>query len=258
MTGAIKIEDEGISGDVIRHTLNFIWVVDESASMSGAKIQAVNFAIRSVLPEIQKIEDTERVNIVMRAIRFGDTASWHIGPTPMPISAFVWRDMDAQGRSTSTAKAIDMLAQELTLEKLGRKNVPPVIILLSDGYCTDGPLYEQAISTLDNLPWGARAVRISIGIEGADERYDKAQLDRFISPYLRKEKNLETLVARNVRALVEHIRTASTVAAAASATSSTNLQGQVTVPVEIDLAGLQPSSGPTTFDYGTLDPTKPF
>lgn len=195
MTGEISIEEGGISGEVVRHTLHFFWVVDESASMSGPKIQAVNYAIKSVLPEIQKIEDSERVRIVMRAIKFGELASWHIGPSPVPIKSFVWHDMDAQGRSTSTAKAIDLLVQELTLEKLGKKNVPPVIILLSDGYCTDGPQYEEAITALDNLPWGARAVRISIGIEGSEEKYDKSQLDRFISPYLRKEKNLETLLS---------------------------------------------------------------
>ena len=108
--------DDGIVGKTVRRTLHFIWIVDESASMSGQKIQ------------------------------------------------------------------IELLVDELALDKIGSRNVPPVVILLSDGYCTDSESrYDAAIKALDGLPWGVKAVRIAIGI-GADGSYNKTQLDQFITP----------------------------------------------------------------------------
>ncbi|MGH6820454.1 MAG: vWA domain-containing protein, partial [Methylocella sp.] len=190
-------------------------VVDESASMSGQKIQAVNHAIKSVLPDIRRIEDGERVNILMRAIKFGDHAGWHVGPAPVPVKQFDWQDMDARGGSTSTAQAIELLVEELALDKIVRKNVPPVAILLSDGYCTD-----------------------------PESRYNQAQLDQFITPYLRKEAHLETLPAPDVRSLVEHIRVVSTEAASASASSKSDSNDNNSMPVRINVKALRAGDGP--------------
>ncbi len=258
MSANIQINDDGIVGETVRRTLHFIWVVDESASMSGQKIQAVNHAIKSVLPDIRKIEDGERVNILMRAIKFGDKAGWHVGPAPVPIKQFHWKDMDARGGSTSTAQAIELLVDELALDKIGRRNVPPVVILLSDGYCTDPEKrYNQAINALDKLPWGIKAVRIAIGI-GPDGSYNKDQLDQFISPYLRKEAHLETLPAPDVGRLMEHIKVVSTQAASASASSKSNLQDNNPVPVQIDAKSVQSVTGPGSGNLGGLDPNDVF
>ncbi len=254
----IKIDDDGIVGETVRRTLHFIWIVDESASMSGQKIQAVNHAIKSVLPDIRKIEDTERVSILMRAIKFGDKVGWHVGPSPVPVKQFDWKDMDAPGSSTSTAKAIELLVDELALDKIGSRNVPPVAILLSDGYCTDQESrYNAAIKALDSLPWGVKAVRIAIGI-GADGSYNKAQLDQFVTPYLRKEAHLETLPAPDVGRLIEHIRVVSTQVASASASSKSTLQDNNPVPVQIDANSLQSVTGPGAGNLGGLDPNQVF
>ncbi len=259
MTSGLSIDNEGIRGETIRRTLHFFWLVDESGSMSGQKIQAVNYAIKNVLPELRKIEEDQRVNILMRAIKFGSQATWHVGPAPVPVKNFTWRDMSATGGSTSTAQAIDLLNQELALDKIGRRNVPPVAILLSDGYCTDpGERYDRAIDTLDKLPWGVKAVRVAIGIGESEGDYNKDQLDRFISPYLRKEIQLETLAAPDVRRLVEFIKIVSTQAASASASSKSDLQDHSQMPVQLDPAAFAPSRGPAPDHYGNLDPNAVF
>lgn len=225
---------EEIAGTASHRKLNFIWLIDWSYSMDGQKIQQVNYAIREVIPEIRRIEDTERVKIYMSAIRFGDTAEWHIGPEPIPVSDFDWKDMEATGGITATAQAIELLTDALHVEKIGKRNVPPVCILLSDGYCTDPEgSYQNAIDNLNKEPWGKKAVRLSIGIGRTEGDFNKEELDAFISPYLRKENNLETLHADTPATLVKYIRTASMVATIASSRGK-ETTGSSTPPPPVD------------------------
>ena len=212
---------EGISGKTVRRSLHFFWLVDWSGSMAGERIQKVNYAIRNVLPEIRKVEESERINIYMRAIKFGSHAQWHIGPEPVPVGEFNWIDMDATGGSTSTTQALDMLTAELDMAKIGKRNVPPVAILLSDGMCTDEPesLYYEAINRLEQSPWGKKAVRLAIGIGDQTNDYNKEQLDSFISQYLRLKQGVETFPASNARMLTRYIQAASLVATQAASQS---------------------------------------
>lgn len=229
----LKTTPEGIAGKASRRKLFFFWLVDTSGSMSGNKIQKVNWAIKHVLPEIEQLQDEERVDVYMGLIKFGQNADWHGGEAPMEISEFKskWEDMDATGTETSTSKAIDLLRGALDIEKLGRRNVPPVCILLSDGYCTDqGNMYEEAIRKLNTIPWGVKAVRLSIGISDGRTPYNKAQLDEFISPYLRREGNVDTLDANTPRKLVQYIVVASTSAAKKSSTTDEDVANEP-VPV---------------------------
>ena len=213
---------DGIAGKTVRRSLHFFWLIDWSGSMAGERIQKVNHAIRSVVPAIRKIEENERINIYMRAIKFGSKAQWHIGPEPVPVSQFNWLDMDAAGGATSTTEAINLLTAELDIAKIGKRNVPPVVILLSDGMCTDEPesLYYEAINRLNQSPWGKKAVRIAIGIgDHQNNDYNKVQLDSFISPYLRLKQGVETFPASDARMLTHYIHTASLVATQASSQS---------------------------------------
>jgi uncharacterized protein YegL len=202
---------DGIAGATVRRSLHFFWLIDWSGSMAGERIQKVNYAIRSVLPEIRKIEESERINIFMRAVKFGSRAQWHIGPTPVPVSSFTWTDMDASGGATSTARALDLLTAELDIAKIGKRNVPPVCILLSDGMCTDEPesLYYEAVNRLNQSPWGKKAVRIAIGIGDQANDYNKEQLDAFISPWLRLKQGVETFPASDSRVLIRYIQAVS-------------------------------------------------
>lgn len=237
----VDFDKDGITGQTVRHNLNFYWIIDDSGSMHGQKIQSVNFAIKDILPRIQDIESHERVNILMRVIKFGDTAEWYVGPEPVPAKQFVWNDLSANSGITATAQAIDLLVESLDPAKLGLRNLPPVAILMSDGYCTDSnEHYQQAIDKLNSSPWGTKAVRIAIGIGNKErEEYNKDQLDQFISPYLRQERNLETLGADNVKKLVNFIRVVSTVAIQASTSSKSDTKNDVLTPVDIDVDSLE-------------------
>ena len=83
-----RILGEGIA----RQQLNLIFVIDNSGSMDGEKIGAVNNAIRDILaimPDIQ--DDTADADIMISALTFSVDAKWvqsepKSGPTVCPAS----------------------------------------------------------------------------------------------------------------------------------------------------------------------------
>jgi uncharacterized protein YegL len=204
---------EGHEGKKSSKKLKFFWLVDVSGSMMGNKIKVVNRAIREVLPAIKKLEVKEELKVFMGTITFGSRAEWLGADDLVELSQFNWNDIDAIASDrTSTAQAIELLCSALDVKNIGGRSVPPVCILLSDGYCTDSEEeYNMAIKNLDLHSWGSKAIRLSIGI-GERGNYNKEQLDQFILPHLR-DKGVETLSAMTSRQLVKHIRTTSTLAA---------------------------------------------
>jgi uncharacterized protein YegL len=168
-------------GEIAQRALHFFWVADYSGSMGGKKIATLNQAIREALPEVRKaLASHPEVSLLMRAIKFSDTASWHVGPQPVPLERFVWPELSTAG-ATSTAQALRLLAAELGLEKMPRHGCPPVCILISDGYCTDREgEYDAAIADLLKHPWGRKAVRLAIGV-GDESNYDEDELLKFVS-----------------------------------------------------------------------------
>ena len=72
---------------IARQELNLLFVIDNSGSMEGKNIGAVNNAIRdiiSIMPEIQ--EDTADAVIKISALKFSDNAEW-IYSEPKEVSA---------------------------------------------------------------------------------------------------------------------------------------------------------------------------
>ena len=188
-----------------KRQLHFFWVVDHSLSMGGVKIATVNQAIREVLPEVVAIAGSNpEVEMFMRAIKFSTGADWHVGPAPVPIESFVWPDISALG-ATSTARAIDLLCDQLEVGNMPRRGIPPVCVLVSDGFCTDAESdYLKAIKRLNELPWGKKAVRLAIAI-GQESEYDEAELLRFVN-----HPEVGLLKAHTAHELINHIRWAST------------------------------------------------
>lgn len=233
-----------IKGEASNRTLHFFWLLDISSSMSGKKIQTLNWAIKEVIPALEDIENNERIKIMMRAIIFGDRAKWHIGPDAIPLNEFLnkWKDLEAYGL-TNTAEAIELLIDELDIEKMGGRNVPPVCILISDGYCTsESGRFNKAINKLNSIPWGKKAVRLSIGIADNNSSYNKDELDMFITPYLRKNK-IETLHSDNPKKLANYIKIASTEASISSSKSRSNNEIDTTQnPVNLTPEQLNPNN----------------
>ena len=169
--------------------LHLIWIVDCSNLMEGANIQALNVAIREVLPTIQSAARLHpQTQILSQAIAFSTGIRWHIAQ-PTPIEDFRWKDVAASGESDMGAALFEVAEQ---LDRLEEAIAPPMLILLSVGYPSDS--FEAGLQALLAHPKGKKAVRLAVGI-GLNANYPL--LEKFtgnpkitpLSPY-----NLENLV----------------------------------------------------------------
>jgi len=188
--------------------------------MSGKKIAILNQAIREALQPVRDaVAAHPEVSIMMRAIKFADSAEWHVGPDPVSVEKFVWPELSQAG-GTSTAQALRLLAGELTKEKMPPRGYPPVCILVSDGFCTDPPEeYEAAIAEIVRLPWGKRAVRLAIAI-GDPADYDENQLLKFVS-----HSEVGVLKADTPQKLINYIRWASVAASVGASVGKSKAGG---------------------------------
>ncbi len=223
--GNLPLEMELPGGPLSARPLDFIFLLDASSSMDGAKIQSLNQAVEAALPAMRDVaRDNPNAAVRVRAIQFNSGAYWHI-PTPTPVEQVAWTPLSASG-STAMGRALSMCAAQLRTPPMPDRALPPVLVLISDGAPTDD--FRAGLNALMAEPWGKKAVRIAIAIgEGAD----LAVLRAFMG-----HPELEPLRANNAETLVQCVRWASTaVLQAASAPPSRALgapapSGNVALP----------------------------
>ena len=111
------MQDKVLEG-IRKQELNLLFVIDNSGSMEGEKIAAVNNAIRDVMaimPEIQ--EDTSDAEIKISALVFSENCKW-VYNEPKTVSEFKWTDIRTEG-GTDYSKAYDELAKFLCKKENG-------------------------------------------------------------------------------------------------------------------------------------------
>ncbi|MCL2063206.1 MAG: VWA domain-containing protein [Candidatus Cloacimonetes bacterium] len=210
-------KEEGI----VKERLNMYFLLDSSGSMGGAKIQQLNDCMTTLKPVIQAEAKNEGVDVVIRALEFGSTskATWHTGnmDTGKLINDFIWQSLKATG-GTPTASAIEMVTDAIDGRYLGERALRPVVILVSDGGCTDGkPKYTKACQDLVTKH-GDNVIRVAIGVDGANI----AELEEFASKDIELNKPM-VFKAKDAADMVKLIRW---VSQAAIKTASKNPMGQ--------------------------------
>lgn len=197
---------------IAKRTMVLFFLIDKSYSMGGSKIGAVNYAIRDVIPEVQKIaNDSADANIKIAALAFSNGAEW-IYPLPVDAQDWQWNDINVEGM-TDMGEAFSMLN-----EKLSRKggfmsdaggSYAPVIFLMSDGQPTDE--YLKPLAELKNNKWFRASIKAAVAI-GDDA--DKDVLAEFTG-------NIESvLLARTPEALRRIIRFVTVTTSKIGSTSS--------------------------------------
>lgn len=195
-------------GELANRPLHFFWIVDCSGSMSGEKIQQLNYAIRQTIPDMQKAADSNpNAQVFIRTLQFSTGASW-INSSPIIVSDFEWNDLTAEG-VTDMGKAFELLGEQLKIPPMLERALPPVLVLLSDGQPTDN--YKEPLANLQKLPWGKKSVKIAISIgEDAD--------DELLTEFTGNRELV--LQANNPQALVKMIHWASTLVTQVSSPTS--------------------------------------
>ncbi len=211
-------------GALSSRPLHFIWIADCSGSMGQrGKIQALNNAIREAIPHMAQVAaENPNAQVLVRAVKFSNGSQWHVARAT-PMEQFRWEDLEADG-VTDMGKALQLVAEQLDVNAMPARALPPVLVLVSDGKPTDD--FSAGLRALMEKPWGAKAVRIAIAI-GDDA--DKAILQRFIG-----HPELEPLQANNAESLVRYIKWVSTAVlqSASSPTSQTlEMSSNLNVPL---------------------------
>jgi uncharacterized protein YegL len=170
-------------GGVARRPLHFIVMADCSGSMKGEKMQALNYALRSMLPHLVTWErDQVQAQLLIRILRFATVPQWHV-PEPLPVPDLIahWQNLEYvhQGR-TNMGAAFHEVSVALGPDRLERRALRPAILLITDGLPTDPPGgFEAGLSELTSSAAGRAALRVAVAI-GRDASSEP--LDRFRSP----------------------------------------------------------------------------
>jgi uncharacterized protein YegL len=165
-------------GGIAKRPMHFIIAADGSYSMHGEKMQALNFAIATMLPQLVEWERAqENVRVLVRAIKFDNQATWHI-ETPTPVADVRWTPLRCEPRAlTHMGAAMRLMASVLTADRLERRALRPTLLLVTDGIATDD--FEAGLAALLATPGGVMAMRIAVAI-GPDAR--REQLAAFSDP----------------------------------------------------------------------------
>src|SRR5215467_5205197 len=170
-------------GGVARRPLHFIVMADCSGSMKGEKMQALNYALRSMLPHLVDWErDQLQAHLLIRILAFASVPQWYVGePVPVAELSARWRNLEyvPMGR-TNMGPAFRAVADALRPDRLERRALRPAILLVTDGLPTDPPGgFEMGLDVLLGTVAGRSSLRLAVAI-GRDASSEP--LDRFRSP----------------------------------------------------------------------------
>lgn len=194
-------------GPIASRPLHFIWILDTSWSMEGEKIGQLNFVIKEALPAMRDTAaDNPTAQLLLRVVTFSSGARWHVAQAT-PVDQFTWTDVTADG-VTDMGKGLSLVAEQLRMPPMSSRALPPVLVLISDGYPTDN--FDAGLKALMAEPWGKRAIRLAVGMGGDT---DMSVLAKFIG-----HPEIKPLTANNPETLAKQIRWLSTVVVKSAST----------------------------------------
>lgn len=159
---------ENIVTSLKKRAMIVIFVIDISGSMKGARIGAVNDAIRNILPELKKREKgNTSAEIRVAVLEFSTKANW-ITLSPEPVSTYRYTDIENVGGGTNYGKAFEALNDKLSSKKFFSSTAgsyTPLIIFMTDGKPSDMGLYREELDKLQENRWFKYATRAGIAIE---------------------------------------------------------------------------------------------
>ena len=144
------------------------FVVDISGSMRGARIGAVNDAIRNVIPELRKREKgNTAAEIRVAVLEFSTRANWRTA-FPEPVATYQYNDIEQVYGGTNYGTAFAALNEKLSNRQFLSSTAgayTPLIIFMTDGKPSDMGLYPDELAQLKQNKWFKYSTRAGIAIE---------------------------------------------------------------------------------------------
>ncbi len=166
------------------------FVVDISGSMRGARIGAVNDAIRNVLPELKKRErGNTAAEIRIAVLEFSTRANWRT-LSPQPVSTFQYQDIENVGGGTNYGTAFAALNEKLSRKQFLNATAgayTPLIIFMTDGKPSDMGIYKEELQRLKQNKWFQYSTRAGIAIE---EGALSPECKRVLMEFTENDKNV--------------------------------------------------------------------
>src|SRR5580704_14640674 len=150
-------------GGVARRPLHFIIMGDCSGSMKGPKMQALNTALRAMLPHLLRWEREQlQAQLLVRILGFATEPRWHV-PEPTPVAELNdrWRDLEyVRWGWTNMGPAFEAVGEVLEPDRLETRALRPAILLVTDGLPTDPPGgFERGLAALTRHAAGRLSLR---------------------------------------------------------------------------------------------------
>jgi uncharacterized protein YegL len=152
-------------GGVARRPLHFIIMGDCSGSMKGPKMQALNTALRAMLPHLLRWEREQlQAQLLVRILGFATEPRWHV-PEPTPVAELNarWRDLEyVRWGWTNMGPAFEAVGEVLEPDRLETRALRPAILLVTDGLPTDPPGdFERGLAALTRHAAGRLSLRLA-------------------------------------------------------------------------------------------------
>lgn len=158
--------------------------------MRGARIGAVNDAIRNVLPELKKRErGNTAAEIRIAVLEFSTRANWRT-LSPEPVSTFQYQDIENVGGGTNYGTAFAALNEKLSRKQFLNATAgayTPLIIFMTDGKPSDMGLYKEELERLKQNKWFQYSTRAGIAIE---EGALSPECKRVLMEFTENDKNV--------------------------------------------------------------------
>ena len=147
-----NIPMEEITG---RKVTPIIFMLDVSSSMGGSKIDTVNKSMEEIMRDLSRFSNSD-AEVRYAVLSFCDYCKWETGDSGLIPCSDVWIPLETKG-CTAFNEACVVLKERMSSKKQdgifkfasGRTITPPIIVLMTDGYPTDGD--ENGMTGINKL-----------------------------------------------------------------------------------------------------------
>lgn len=176
-----------------KKSMVLFFVIDVSSSMRGEKMDAMNQAMREVLPELIGMGGSN-TEIKIAVLTFSSGYEW-CTPQPVILEEYQnWPLLQAEGVTDLGAALLELNEKMSRNEFLQSPalSYAPVIFLVTDGYPTDN--YKKGIETIWQNKWFKHGIKIALAIGSG---VDKSVLEEFTgdSEFVVEACNVKTLLS---------------------------------------------------------------